>query len=68
MNVTNVPHVVTSCCILHNICEMFNDLIPEPWFSTTVEDQPPTVVTREDTTYETDRTIILDTLVNYYST
>ena len=70
MDVTNVPHVVTACCILHNICEIFNDSIPESWLSSVEEetDQPPTAITREDTTYETDGTIIRDTLVNYYST
>ena len=29
MNIINIPHVVTACCVLHNICEMFNDSIPE---------------------------------------
>lgn len=69
MDIIHVPHIVTACCILHNICEMFNDTIPESWLNTELEmDQPPTAVTREDTTYETDATIIRDTLVSYYST
>ena len=68
MDVINVPHVVTACYILHNICEMFNDSIPESWLNITEVDQPPIALTREDTTYETDATIIRNTLVNYYST
>ena len=69
MNVRNVPHVVTACCVLHNICEMFNDSIPELWFHADMDiDQPPTAVTREDTTDETNATTIRNTLINYYST
>ena len=69
MDVTNVSNKVAACCILHNICEMFNDSIPESWLSSiTEEDQPPTAVIWHDTTYETDATIIHDTLVNHYST
>ena len=34
----------------------------------TEEDQPPTAVIRDDTTNQTDATIIRDTLVNHYST
>ena len=45
MDVINIPHVVTACCVLHNICEMFNDSMPESWFNTETEmDQPPTAM------------------------
>jgi len=43
MDVTNVSHVVAACYILCNICEMFNDSIPESWLSLIAEedqDQP----------------------------
>jgi len=29
MNVSNVPHIVTAFCILHNVCELFGDEIPD---------------------------------------
>ena len=69
MSLTHVPHIITSCCILHNICEMSNDAIPESWLNAEVDmDQPPTATTPEDTTYTSDATIIRNTLVDYYST
>ena len=67
VNIINGPHIVTACCVLNNICKMFNDSIPESWLHTDM-DQHPTVVSREDTTDETSATIICDTLFDYYST
>jgi len=39
-------------CLLHNICEMSNDAIPESWLNAEVDmDQPPTAATPEGTTH-----------------
>ena len=29
MNVTNVPNIITACCILHNMCEIHSDTFNE---------------------------------------
>ena len=29
MNVTNVPNIITACCILHNMCEIHGDTFNE---------------------------------------
>ena len=48
INVINVPHIVTACCMLHSICEMINDLISESWLHTDMDmDQPPTAGLRK---------------------
>ena len=31
MRIDNVPHIVTACCILHNMCEIHGDAFNELW-------------------------------------
>jgi len=33
MNISNVSHVVKACCVLHSICEIFGDKIPDGWMN-----------------------------------
>lgn len=33
LNIENVPNIVQSCCILHNVCESLRDTIDESWIS-----------------------------------
>ena len=30
-DIDNVPHVITACCILHNMCEVHGDSFNELW-------------------------------------
>ena len=57
MDVINIPHVVNACCVVHNICEMFNDSIPESWFNRDGNGSA------THSTSETDASVIRDTLV-----
>jgi len=47
MNVSNVPHVVTACCILHNISETLGDeILMDGWMDESSNDlleQPSTI-------------------------
>jgi len=62
MNISNTPHIVTACCILHNICEMFGDRVHD---ANDVADQPLTISTGDRV--ETDVKEIRNTLVQYYN-
>ena len=67
MNVSNIPHVVTACCILHNICEMFGDRVHDAWLDDTgdVLDQPLTTSTGDRA--ESDAKEIRNILVQYFN-
>ena len=67
MNISNTPHIVTACCILHNICEMFGDQVHDAWLddANDVTDQPLTISTGDRA--ETDAKEIRNTLVQYYN-
>ena len=68
MKVSNVPHVVMACCILHNICEIFGDEIPDGWINESPADmleQPSTTSPGERP--ESDAKTVRDVLVNYYN-
>ena len=68
MNVSNIPHIVTACCILQNIiCEMFGDWVHNAWLDDTgdVLDQPSTTSTGDRA--ESDAKEIRNTLVQYYN-
>ena len=45
MNVENVPHIVSACCILHNVCEIHGDTFNEAWIADIDDtlEQPATV-------------------------
>ena len=48
MNIDNIPHVITTACVLHNICEVhehFNDA----WLQTEGEYAEPDTVASRDT-------------------
>ena len=38
MYIENVPNVVGACCVLHNICEIHNDVFNEEWLQDMNED------------------------------
>ena len=67
MNVSNIPHVVAACCILHNVCEMFGDHIHDTWLDDACDmtDQPLPISTRDRA--ESDAKEIRNTLVLYYN-
>ena len=67
MNVSNIPYVVTACCILHNICEIFGDRVHDAWLDDTgdVLDQPLTTSTGDRA--ESDAKEIRNTLVQYFN-
>ena len=31
MNVSNIPHVITAACILHNVCEVHHEHFNDAW-------------------------------------
>ena len=31
MHITHVPLVIAACAVLHNMCEMYNDVFEESW-------------------------------------
>lgn len=70
MNVSNVPHIVTACCILHNVCELFGDEIPDGWMnelSADLLEQPSTISPGATERPESDAKVVRDVLVNYYN-
>ena len=65
MYVGNVPNVVLSCCILHNICEIHGDEFNEEWIEDSELDQPDDTTTPAITQ---DGGTVRDLLVNYFET
>ena len=31
MNIDNVPHIISACCVLHNVCEVHQDSFNDEW-------------------------------------
>jgi len=48
MNLDNIPHVITTACILHNICETHGEHFNDTWMED--ESDQPEVITRDTTT------------------
>ena len=70
MNGSNVPHIVTACCILHNVCELFGDEIPDGWMnelSADLLEQPSTISPGARERPDSDAKVVRDVLVNYYN-
>lgn len=67
MDVTNVPHVVQTCCILHNMCEIKGEGIRDSWLNNSSTLPQPTggVSTVAPSTRATS---IRDALVQYFIT
>jgi len=69
MNVSNVPHIVTACCVLHNICEIFGDAIPDGWVDATSNDslEQPSTIASPGERPENDAKTVRQILVDYYN-
>ena len=64
MSISNVPHVIMACCILHNICEVHGEAFNEVWLDDVHSDQPTSATTTGTSSAAED---IRNTLVQYYS-
>lgn len=31
MDIDNVPHIISACCVLHNVCEVHGDKFNDDW-------------------------------------
>ena len=31
MDIDNIPHIITACCVLHNVCEVHGDSFNDEW-------------------------------------
>ena len=63
-NIKNVPTVVTTCCILHNICEFHKESFNEAWLEEVDNTNQPS--SPANTTVNDAARNIRDTLVSYY--
>ena len=65
MDINNVPHIITACCILHNLCEVHGDAFNELWLEDVDMSTQPEVLhsSGNDTSAKT----IMDALVKYYT-
>ena len=63
MHVGNVPNVILSCCILHNICEVHGDMFNEEWLEDLELEQPENSTSATTTQ---DGGTVRDLLVNYF--
>ena len=62
--ISNVPHVIMACCILHNICEVHGEAINKVWLDDVHSDQPTSATITGTSSAAED---IRNTLVQYYS-
>ena len=67
MDVTNVPHVVQTCCILHNMCEIKGEGIRDSWLNNSSTLPQPTGGV-STVTPSTRASSIRDALVQYFIT
>ena len=65
MNIENIPCIVTTCCILHNMCEVHGDTFNELWMED-VDSSIQPVVTVGDNNANPNAKAIRDALVDYY--
>ena len=71
MDIENIPCIVTTCCILHNICEVHGDTFHEAWLpdptmdSSTTLSQPTSYPLNTNASY--DAKVIRNKLVEYYA-
>ena len=63
----NVPHVVSSCVVLHNMCEMFGDNCPTEWTATDIQ-SPQDTSTATTSNSVNDGTSIRNATTQYFST
>ena len=63
----NVPNVVGSCVVLHNICEQFGDACLEEWLEAEQENTPthPTPTTAPVTTPAITEVQVRDAIMRY---
>ena len=66
MDISHVPKVVTTCCILHNLCEVHGDLFNDRWMEESQLEQPPSPATSSLPTSQA--RAVRDTLVQYFRT
>ena len=50
MHTDNIPHMIATTCVLHNICEVHHEHFNDAWLQNShgEYDQPATVITRDD--------------------
>ena len=65
MDVSHVPYVVTTCCILHNVCEIDGDTFVESWLERTQLDEPTSSANQATKMQAKD---IRHSLVDYFNT
>ena len=65
MNICNVPNVVATCCILHNICESRGETFIEGWSEEARQEDPTSASTSAASSSQAKD--IRETLVQYYS-
>ena len=65
MGIDNVPHIITACCILHNMCEVHGDSFIELWLEDVDMSTQPEV--SHSSGYDTSAKTIRDVLVKYYT-
>lgn len=67
MNIDNIPHVITACCILHNMCEVHGDSFNDLWLEDVdMSTQPEASPSGGSNVCHTAKAI-RDALVKYYS-
>ena len=65
-NIKNIPTLVTACCILHNLCELYGDACEEEWTThDALEDAPPSSSTNS-TVATTSASRIREALCDYF--
>jgi len=68
IHIDNVPHVITACCVLHNLCEVHGDTFNEEWLQdSSLEDDSEPGITDDDNHHSNDGTSIRNLLVQYLS-
>ena len=74
IHISNVPHVVTACCVLHNFCEIHGDSFDEEWLqdNSLLDDSTGTDSPHDDHSYSSSHSrnegvAIRNVLVEYLS-
>ena len=65
MDIDNVPHIITACCILHNMCEVHGDSFNELWLEDVDMSTQPEL--SHSSGNDTSAKTIRDALVQYYT-